>query len=97
MAGKRGETEEERRARKEAVKAQKAQRRLQRQGQQEPDVGRKPCDLCQRMADTLIRCTIDESKQASAGLCLAMLSCAALASHCCVVMLVLLRLPLSVA
>ncbi|KAI7836220.1 hypothetical protein COHA_009901 [Chlorella ohadii] len=64
--GRRGETEEERRARKEAVKQQKAARRLQREGavqQVDPDFGRKPCDLCSGLKDTLIRCQTDASGQ----------------------------------
>lgn len=58
---KRGESEEERSARKAAVKQQKAARRLQREGGQDPDYGRKACDLCTKKQDTLIRCQIDAS------------------------------------
>lgn len=57
---KRSETPEERKARKEAVKQQKAARRAQREGA-DTEVGRKPCDLCSQPKDTLIRCQIDES------------------------------------
>ncbi|KAL4436549.1 hypothetical protein ABPG75_003688 [Micractinium tetrahymenae] len=60
---KRGETPEERKARKEAVKASKAARRAQREGAADEDVGRKPCDLCSQPKDTLIRCQIDESQK----------------------------------
>lgn len=48
---------------KEAVKAQKRERRLKRMGQAPSDVGRKACDLCGKRVDLLIRCTIDETQQ----------------------------------
>ena len=48
---------------KEAVKAQKRERRLKRMGQAPSDVGRKPCDLCGKRVDLLIRCTVDETQQ----------------------------------
>jgi hypothetical protein len=48
---------------KEAVKAQKRERRLKRMGQASEDVGRKPCDLCGKQVDLLIRCTVDETQQ----------------------------------
>lgn len=47
---------------KEAVKAQKQERRDKRMGNA-PELGRKPCDLCQNEVDLLVRCTVDESKQ----------------------------------
>ena len=28
-----------------------------------PELGRKPCDLCHKDVDLLVRCTVDESKQ----------------------------------
>jgi hypothetical protein len=48
------------------LQAQKAARRLQREGavqQVDPEFGCKPCDVCQRMVGTLIRCQIDASKK----------------------------------
>ena len=48
---------------KEAVKSQKQERRLKRMGEASSDVGRKPCDLCDKNVDLLIRCTVDESQQ----------------------------------
>lgn len=50
-----------RKQRKETVKAQKRERRAKREGEA-PELGRKPCDLCKREVDLLIRCTIDESQ-----------------------------------
>lgn len=61
---KRGETAEERAARKAAVKAEKQRKRAAREGRMEevdPNHGRKPCDLCDKLCDLLIRCQIDES------------------------------------
>ncbi len=61
---KRGETVDERRARKAAVKADKQRKRAAREGRLEylnPDYGRKSCDLCNKLCDLLIRCQIDES------------------------------------
>jgi hypothetical protein len=43
------------------LQQQKAARRLQREGGQDPDYGRKACDLCTKKQDTLIRCQIDAS------------------------------------
>ncbi len=48
---------------KEAVKAQKRERRLKRMGKADSDVGRKACDLCGKRVDLLIRCTVDETQQ----------------------------------
>mmetsp|Transcript_3531 Transcript_3531/g.8424 ORF Transcript_3531/g.8424 Transcript_3531/m.8424 type:complete len:230 (+) Transcript_3531:467-1156(+) len=48
---------------KEAVKAQKRERRLKREGKADSDVGRKACDLCGKRVDLLIRCTVDETQQ----------------------------------
>lgn len=54
--------QELRKQHKETVKANKQQRRAKRMGNA-PELGRKPCDLCTRQVDLLIRCTTDESKQ----------------------------------
>jgi hypothetical protein len=48
---------------KEAVKAQKRERRLKRMGNAPSDVGRKACKLCDKNVDLLIRCTVDETQQ----------------------------------
>lgn len=61
MGGLHGESAEERMERKAAVKAAKAAKRLQKAGLGDPAVGRKPCTLCQRPRDLLIRCQVDES------------------------------------
>ncbi|KXZ51289.1 hypothetical protein GPECTOR_13g776 [Gonium pectorale] len=58
---RRNESEEERAARKAAVKAAKAEKRAERQGQGDPAKGQKPCTLCSRPRDLLIRCQVDES------------------------------------
>jgi len=52
-----------RKQRKESVKAQKQERRLKREGNTTPEVGRKPCDVCSKEVDMLIRCTIDATQQ----------------------------------
>jgi len=49
--------------RKESVKAQKRERRLKREGNTTPEVGRKECELCEKPVDMLIRCTIDATQQ----------------------------------
>lgn len=46
-------------ARKAAKKAAKAKKRAKREGRID-DIGKKPCDLCARSVDLLIRCQIDE-------------------------------------
>lgn len=46
-----------RKQRKEAVKAQKRERRAKRMGNA-PESGRKPCDLCSKEVDLLVRGTI---------------------------------------
>ena len=43
-------------------KAMKAARRAKREGRAPKDVGNKPCDLCGRSVDMLIRCRIDETR-----------------------------------
>jgi len=48
---------------KKAIKQMKAERRLKRSGQADPALTRKPCDLCTKNVDLLIRCTVDESLQ----------------------------------
>merc|ERR1711865_319121 len=52
-----------RKQRKDSVKAQKQERRLKREGNTSPEVGRKPCDVCSKEVDMLIRCTIDATQQ----------------------------------
>eukprot|EP00566_Odontella_aurita_P001105 CAMPEP_0113564578 /NCGR_PEP_ID=MMETSP0015_2-20120614/21698_1 /TAXON_ID=2838 /ORGANISM="Odontella" /LENGTH=237 /DNA_ID=CAMNT_0000466677 /DNA_START=380 /DNA_END=1093 /DNA_ORIENTATION=- /assembly_acc=CAM_ASM_000160 len=47
--------------RKAAKKAAKAARRAQREGRGDPTAGNKPCDMCDKRVDLLIRCTYDES------------------------------------
>lgn len=55
VMGRQNETEEQKAARKQAKKASKEARRLQRQGLGSPDLGQKPCTLCGRQRDLLIR------------------------------------------
>jgi len=57
--GKHGESQEQRAERKAAVKATKASKRLTKSGQGDPGVGRKPCTLCDKPRDLLIRCQVD--------------------------------------
>lgn len=45
-------------ARKAARKAAKAERRAKREGTL-PGVGQKPCDVCERKVDLLVRCQVD--------------------------------------
>merc|ERR1711865_1225384 len=52
-----------RKQRKDSVKAQKQERRLKREGTTSPEVGRKPCDVCSKEVDMLIRCTMDATQQ----------------------------------
>lgn len=52
---RKNETEEEKTERKAAKKAVKEAKRLQRQGLGDPGQGQKPCSLCQRPRDLLIR------------------------------------------
>ncbi|KAL9182986.1 hypothetical protein ACHAXT_004265 [Thalassiosira profunda] len=47
--------------RKADKKARKAARRAQREGRGDPTAGQKPCDLCQKSVNLLIRCTYDAS------------------------------------
>ena len=47
---------------KEAVKVLIQQKRAKKMGDA-PELGRKPCDLCTKEVDLLVRCTIDESQQ----------------------------------
>ena len=50
-------------ARKAAKKQKKAQRRAQREGRADPSVGQKPCTVCGKSTDLLIRCQIDVTQQ----------------------------------
>merc|ERR1740130_2682584 len=52
-----------RKQRKDDTKKQKQERRLKREGNASPDVGRKACQICSTPVDMLIRCTIDETQQ----------------------------------
>jgi hypothetical protein len=52
-----------RKQRKDDVKIKKQERRLKREGNSSPDIGRKSCDICSKEVDMLIRCTIDETQQ----------------------------------
>ncbi|KAG7356217.1 zinc finger type ZPR1 domain containing protein [Nitzschia inconspicua] len=52
----------ERKARKDAKKAKKAERRAQRQGNGDPDTGKKTCDLCSKHVNVLIRCLHEEGQ-----------------------------------
>ncbi|OEU12880.1 hypothetical protein FRACYDRAFT_163427, partial [Fragilariopsis cylindrus CCMP1102] len=52
-----------RKQRKDDTKKQKQERRLKREGNASPDVGRKSCQICSTPVDMLIRCTIDETQQ----------------------------------
>lgn len=47
--------------RKAAKKAKKAARRAQREGRGDPTAGQKPCDMCGKSVNLLIRCTYDAS------------------------------------
>ena len=51
----RNETPEQRAARKEQVKAQKADKRARREGHVPDDYGQKQCNLCNQQKDLLIR------------------------------------------
>lgn len=51
----RNETREERAARKELVKTQKAEKRARREGHGPEDYGQKACGLCHQQKDLLIR------------------------------------------
>jgi len=48
---------------KKAMKQLKAERRLKRSGQADPSQYRKPCDMCTKNVDLLIRCITDETLQ----------------------------------
>ena len=52
---RRGETADERRARKEATKREKQQKR-----EKAPKL--KPCDICGEHVDLLVRCQVDETR-----------------------------------
>lgn len=56
-------TENAKARRKEARKAAKATKRAVREGRADPTVGQKNCDLCQRSANTLVRCQVDSTAQ----------------------------------
>lgn len=51
----RNETPEQRKARKEEIKAQKADKRARREGHVPDDYGQKPCNICKQQKDLLIR------------------------------------------
>jgi hypothetical protein len=51
-----------RKALKEAKKAKKAERRAQRQGNGNPDAGKKPCDMCGEKVNLLIRCMHEQGQ-----------------------------------
>lgn len=51
----RNETREERVARKELVKKEKAEKRARREGHVPEEYGQKPCGLCHQKRDLLIR------------------------------------------
>eukprot|EP01023_Acetabularia_acetabulum_P010060 TRINITY_DN14589_c0_g1_i6.p5 TRINITY_DN14589_c0_g1~~TRINITY_DN14589_c0_g1_i6.p5 ORF type:complete len:146 (+),score=19.60 TRINITY_DN14589_c0_g1_i6:50-439(+) len=63
VMNKRGESIEERSARKAAVKLQKAEKRAKKQGLGDPKIGQKDCDLCSKGRDLLIRCQIDQTQK----------------------------------
>lgn len=52
---------EARQAHKQAVKEAKAAKRLQKQGLGDPMAGAKPCTLCDRPRNLLVRCQVDAS------------------------------------
>lgn len=58
----RNETPEQRKARKEEIKAQKADKRARREGHVPDDYGQKPCSICMQQKDLLIRCQIDTTE-----------------------------------
>lgn len=49
-------------ARKEAKKLAKSLKRLKRESNADPSVGKKPCHICSKQVDLLIRCQVDESQ-----------------------------------
>jgi hypothetical protein len=49
--------------RKAEKKRMKAERRAQREGRGDPSAGRKPCDICNKSVNVLIRCTYDSSEK----------------------------------
>lgn len=55
-------TEDVKAARKAAKKSQKAATRAKREGNAPEATGQKPCGVCERGRDLLIRCQTDESK-----------------------------------
>jgi hypothetical protein len=59
----RDQSTKEKAERKAAKKVKKAERRAQRQGNGDPRAGQKPCDLCSKSVNLLVRCTYDESLQ----------------------------------
>ena len=48
-------------ARPSAKKARKATRRAEREGRGDPTAGQKPCDLCGKSVDLLVRCQYNGS------------------------------------
>lgn len=59
----RNETPEQRTARKEQIKAQKADKRARREGHVPDEYGQKQCSLCNQLKDLLIRCQIDKTEK----------------------------------
>ncbi|KAL0036255.1 hypothetical protein WJX79_010383 [Trebouxia sp. C0005] len=59
----RNETPEQRAARKEQIKAQKADKRARREGHVPDEYGQKQCSLCDQLKDLLIRCQIDKTEK----------------------------------
>ena len=55
VMSKRNETPEERAARKEAVKQQKAEKKARREGHVDEGYGQKLCTVCDKPKDLLIR------------------------------------------
>ena len=48
--------------RKALKKAKKAERRAQREGRGDPSAGQKPCDMCGKQVNLLIRCMYEEGQ-----------------------------------
>lgn len=49
-------------AKKEAKKLAKSLKRMKREGNADPSVGKKPCHICAKQVDLLIRCQVDASQ-----------------------------------
>ena len=65
---KRNETAEDRAARKELVKQQKAEKKARREGHVDESYGQKQCTLCEQPKDLLIRCYADPFLQDKAAI-----------------------------